>query len=245
MLFGALLRADGSHAPAQRGRACIAWVSAGGLAVFVYWFLHASVDWLWEFPRAHRRRARDARAGLRRLPAGGCPRRRSRAPASLVAVGGLLLPTVLAAPWISEIETQRALDGWRGDAEAAFSSLDRAKRLTRSRPGRCWCEGRSSSRARRLPSAEAAFRQVLEKEPDNAYGLLELGAIAGERRSRARGHATAGARACAAPPRRDHGGRAGGAPAGRTRTRFPPSTPVLWNVHVPGFSASREAQTKL
>jgi tetratricopeptide (TPR) repeat protein len=98
-----------------------------------------------------------------------------------VAAALLLLVPLLAAPWIAELETKRAVDGWREDPQAALSSLDRAESLNPLSTRPLLVRAAIELERSRLPAAEAAFREILEEEPDNAYALLQLGAIAGER----------------------------------------------------------------
>jgi hypothetical protein len=183
LLFGALACAlTGAALRRRDGGTAFAWVSAGALAVFIYWLFHASVDWLWEFPAL----AGSALAALGLAcadpPQALAPRRTgARAPTVPVAAALLLLVPLLAAPWIAELETKRAVDGWREDPQAALSSLDRAESLNPLSTRPLLVRAAIELERSRLPAAEAAFREVLEEEPDNAYALLQLGAIAGER----------------------------------------------------------------
>jgi hypothetical protein len=187
LLFGALaaalVAAAGRLARAgPAGRA----VSAAALAAFVYWLVHASVDWLWEFPAV----GGMAFALLGRAAAPDGPaaaRRRASRGAMVVLVGATLaLAVVLAGPWLAELETRRALDEWQGDPEAAFSRLDRAESLNPLSPRPRLVAGAIAIEQGRLGAARSHFDAALEREHDNAYALLELGAIAGQRGQRRR-----------------------------------------------------------
>jgi hypothetical protein len=189
LLFGALGCALWAGFARRRGpRGALAWVSAGALGMFSYWLLHASLDWLWEFPAlggiafaalglACAPAASKAAAPLRRLPAAGT---------AAVAVAAALLAVVLAFPWLAERETRRAVDGWRAAPAASFDRLDRAAALNPLSARPHTVAGTIAVELGQLGRAQAAFREVLAIEPENAYALLELGAIAAERGDRRR-----------------------------------------------------------
>jgi tetratricopeptide (TPR) repeat protein len=92
----------------------------------------------------------------------------------------------LAAPVLAERSVQRALDTWRSDPEAAFDQLDRADALNPLSDRARVVGGAIAVELGDLDRAEAEFRSTLEREPDEAYALLELGAISGQRGDRAR-----------------------------------------------------------
>ena len=189
LLFGAIASALVA-AVGRRRRAgpALAAVSAGALGIFAYWLAHASVDWLWEFPALGGMAF--ASLGLACAPAaldGPSPGRRLRGPAAVAAAALALVPAVvLAAPFLAEREVQNALDGWQSDPAAAFDRLDRADALNPLSPRARVVAGAIAVELGRLPQAEAEFRATLEREPDDAYALLELGAIAGQRGERGR-----------------------------------------------------------
>jgi MFS family permease len=189
LLFGAIGSALVA-AVARRRRAgpALAWVSAGALGIFGYWLVHASVDWLWEFPAIGG--AAFAALGLAcapAVPAEQGARRPVPRPAA-VATGAILLAlaVIVCGPFLAERETQRALDSWRADPGAAFDRLDRAKTLNplSARPN--LVAGAIAVKLDRLRRADVEFRGALEREPDDAYALLELGALAAQRGDRDR-----------------------------------------------------------
>jgi tetratricopeptide (TPR) repeat protein len=189
LLFGAIGAALAA-ALARRRRAgpALAWVSAGALGMFAYWLAHASVDWLWEFPALGG--VAFAALGLALAPAPAdelAPRRPlPRSAAALGAVALLACALALAAPVLAERSVQRALDTWRSDPEAAFDQLDRADALNPLSDRARVVGGAIAVELGDLDRAEAEFRSTLEREPDEAYALLELGAISGQRGDRAR-----------------------------------------------------------
>jgi O-antigen ligase len=189
LLFGALGCALWAGFARRRGtRGALAWVSAGTLGMFAYWLLHASVDWLWEFPAVGG--LAFAALGLACAPAAGrAAARRRRLPAAGVAlatVAAALVAVVLAGPWLAERETRRALDGWRASPAGSFDRLDRAAGLNPLSARPHTVAGTIAVELGQLDRARAAFREALAIEPANAYALLELGAIAAERGDRRR-----------------------------------------------------------
>jgi O-antigen ligase len=171
--------------PGAAERAC----AAAAVAVFAYWLLHASVDWLWEFPAVTVPAL--AMLGL----AGALAPREKRAepatttwsriaPALVVAPALLALGVSLALPWLAERHIARAADTWRTEPEAALERLDRAAALNPLATRAQLTEATIALRLDRIPRAERALREALERQPDNAYALLELGLIAASRGDR-------------------------------------------------------------
>jgi tetratricopeptide (TPR) repeat protein len=165
-----------------------AWISAGGLGIFVYWLLHASLDWLWEFP-ALAGLAFGA-IGLAAAPSAAATirsRRRVTRPLAVVCGATALVAAVaLAAPWLAERETRRAIDTWRTDPAAAYERLDRAASLNPLATRPHTVAGTIAASRGDLDRAQSAFEDALAVEPDNAYAALELGAIAAQRGDRRR-----------------------------------------------------------
>jgi tetratricopeptide (TPR) repeat protein len=182
LLFGALaaalLGALGSRAAPRPERAA----AAAGVALFAYWLLHASVDWFWEFPAL----TGPALAGLglacalspRAAAPTQPPPRRSRAGVALTAVVAPVLAVSFLLPWLAELEIDRAAEGWRTDPDGAFRRLERAEDLNPLAARPPLTAGTIALRVGRLEKAKEEFGQALEREPRNAYALLELGAIA-------------------------------------------------------------------
>ena len=164
---------------------CAARPAAGGrwravpLGVAGYWFLHASVDWFWEFAgltapafamlgAGRRRSLPGASSGPSpRAPRPGRGRLALAVPAGLVAVA---LALTLVPPWISKLQTERAGESWQADPAGAFDQLDSAAALNplatdppltaatialslgRARPSARRSSPRPSSATRRTPT---------------------------------------------------------------------------------------------
>ena len=133
-------------------------VAAAALAGFAYWVVHGSFDWFWEFAGlgapafallglacalapARRRPLAEPPAGDREPPAQAPPpSSRGRpaagrliAPRSLGLLAGALLALAaalsLAAPWLSQLQVQRAARIWPVAPQKAYSRLADAARL--------------------------------------------------------------------------------------------------------------------
>ena len=174
---------------ASRGRSAVAGAAVG---IAAYWLLHASVDWFWEF--AALTGTAIAMLGLagalapRPEEAGeeAGPPSRVRLPAAVAAsVAAGALAVSIALPWASELLVREASDNWTDDPQAAFDQLDTAASLN---PLSNVPQLTSASIALELgdiPRARAEFAEALEHDPETAYALIELGAIAAERGERA------------------------------------------------------------
>ena len=162
---------------------------AAATATAVYWLLHASVDWFWEFPAltgpAIALLGLAGALGVRRPEVG---ERRALAPR--LAVAGLAVAAIsCAAPWLSARESDRAAEQWHSDIGGAYARLDRARQLNPLSPEPDLIAGTIALRAEDQAEARRRFRAALERQPRIAYALLELGVIAaeqGQRRAAAR-----------------------------------------------------------
>jgi O-Antigen ligase len=163
-------------------------VAGGAIGVSVYWLLHASVDWLWEFPgltapaiamlgmagalAPRAAQATDA-AGVRRVPA------------AFAAAAAVPLALSFAFPWLAALQVDRATDGWRGDPETALDRLDTAADLNPLSNEAQLTAATIALSAGDTARARTEFAAALDRDPETAYALLELGAMAAERRERA------------------------------------------------------------
>jgi hypothetical protein len=162
--------------------------AAAASATFLYWLLHASVDWFWEFPAltgpALALLGLAGALGARRPEIGA---RRVLAP-RLAVVGVAAVALACTGPWLSARDTDRAADVWRSDLGGAYDRLDRARALNPLSAQPDLVAGTIALRAEDQAEAERRFRAALERQPRIGYALMELGVIAAERKqlSRAR-----------------------------------------------------------
>jgi tetratricopeptide (TPR) repeat protein len=181
--LGALLVAA---AAVRRRPAEVQAAAAAALGVFAYWFGHASVDWLWEFPgltapalaMLGTAAALATRSGDSPGPT-GAPRRPARRRVLAVAAPAIIaLALCLGALWLSALYLERGAGLWREDPQAAFDALDRAAALNPLSAAPDATAGTIALRLGRTEQARRHFLAVLDTEPDNAYAALELGLIA-------------------------------------------------------------------
>ncbi len=173
----------------RRGGGHAGAVIAAGGTVFVYWLLHASIDWFWEFPALTG--IAFAVLGLACAVSGGLPSagegrtRPSRLPHALgIATSGVAATFLLvsfALPWMSEREVERAASEWRSSPTAAFDRLDRAGALNPISPKPNLVAGTIAVRVEDQARAVSEFEKVLELEPRTPFALAELAALASER----------------------------------------------------------------
>jgi O-antigen ligase len=177
----------------RRRRGLGAAAAAAGVAAFVYWVVHGTIDWFWEFPALGA-----AAFALLGLAAGLLPRRAS-APGRPLGLGGpaalLALPVIAAAvsfclPWLSQLDQNKAVRTWRADAAAAFRSLDSAASLNPLSAEPKLLAGSIALRLGRTADSMRYFRQAIERDPGDSYAHLELGALLARAGSHAEGVAT-------------------------------------------------------
>jgi tetratricopeptide (TPR) repeat protein len=187
LLGGAFLALLGAAARALFAARELRGAAAAALGVFVYWLLHASVDWFWAFfaLTGSGLAALALAASLTPAPAAATARapredRRGGRTVALVAscVAAALLALAIAAPWLSAREVDHASDIWPEDPDAAFSALDRAETFNPLSSLPDATAGTIALRLDRTDEAERHFRDVLRDDPENAYAALELGLIA-------------------------------------------------------------------
>ncbi len=180
LFFAALGAAAVSAFRGLRATPAAAAAAAAAAASFVYWLLHASVDWFWEFPAL----TGPAVALLGLAGALGTQRREvnpQRKLVPLVAVVGLgVLAISLTAPWLSARESDRAAKEWQSGIGNAYSRLDRARALNPLSPQPDLMAGTIALRVEDQAEAQSRFEAALERQPRVAYALLELGVIAAE-----------------------------------------------------------------
>jgi tetratricopeptide (TPR) repeat protein len=194
----------------RRRRGIGAAAAAAATASFVYWLVHGSIDWFWEFPAlgGPAFALLGLAAGLlprRAAPAGG---RTPLAPARRPLVVGLLLALGLAAalsfaaPWLAEVDQNEAVSTWRATPAQALDKLDSASSLNPLSATPKLLAGSIALRLGRRADSERYFRAAIERDPGDAYAHLELGALLGQDGRRREAIATL-QRAAALDPRDD------------------------------------------
>jgi tetratricopeptide (TPR) repeat protein len=188
----------------RRRRGLGSAAAAAATASFLYWLIHGSIDWFWEFPalggaafallgmaagllpRPAERPVR-SRAAMAR---GGSPDPRLRA-ARAVAIGLAVVALLsFGAPWLAEVEQKTAISQWKGDPAAAFDTLDSAASLNPLSPTPKLLAGSIALRVGQRAKSERYFREAISRDPDDAYAHLELGALLAERGLRRQATAT-------------------------------------------------------
>jgi hypothetical protein len=124
------------------------------------------------------RSKRSERAGLDRWL------RRGRALGLAAGAAGLLAAASLAAPWLSQLQVQRAARIWTRAPKAAYAELDEAARLNPLSDEAYVVAGTIATRYGDLARADHEFSLALGRMPDDAYAALERGAIASTRGER-------------------------------------------------------------
>jgi O-antigen ligase len=170
-------------------------VAAAALAGFGYWAVHGSLDWFWEFAGlgasafamlgiacalAPPRQPASHDSG-RGLLAGAGARAVALATAVLVA---LLLTYTLAAPWLSELEVQRAARVWTSAPQGAYADLNEAASLNPLSDEPYLVAGSIALRYGEVARADRQFALALRRSSNDAYATLERGAIASARGER-------------------------------------------------------------
>jgi tetratricopeptide (TPR) repeat protein len=146
------------------------------LGGFFYWFLHGSVDWLWEYPALTAPAVAWLAAAARGDPGpAGPPRRRELRFLWLAPAAAALV--VLAFPWLAAREVRAATDTWQGHTQRAFDRLDLAERLNPLSDKASVVEGMIAVRTHRDERARQAFAQALDRNPSGWFPRLELAVL--------------------------------------------------------------------
>jgi hypothetical protein len=178
--------------------------AAAGLTCFVSWWVHGSVDWLWEFAGL----GAPAFAALG-LAAGLVPRRATRprpiargAAAIAFSAAAVLAALSLAAPWLAQRTVDAALANWGSDPSKAFDRLDTAASLNPLSPLPDLVGGSIALQLSRWSDAERLFRDAQARDRHSQFAEFELGLLAARAGRRAEAQARL-AHAVALSPRDD------------------------------------------
>jgi tetratricopeptide (TPR) repeat protein len=181
-------------------------VACAALAGFAYWVVHGSVDWFWEFAGlgapafallglacALAGRGREASRPDSGRDAGAENDEQSRPTATpatpwsarrrwLAVLAGAVIALVAAAsliaPWLSQLQIERAASIWTRAPSAAYASLDDAAKLNPLSDEPYLVAGSIALRFGDLARAKHEFSLALARSPNDDYATFELGAIA-------------------------------------------------------------------
>jgi tetratricopeptide (TPR) repeat protein len=198
LLFGAFAAALAAVWRALRARPADdlrAAVAGGAGIAFVYWLVHGSADWFFEYPGLS-----VAAFAMLGLAASLAPRRGtvpievaegagdrgtvpvlSRPPAAILApvTAVLVLAAVaLFGLWGSDHEVKAAAKTYAKTPNAAYERLDRARTLDPFSDRADSLAGSIAGRLGDLGRADAGFGRALSRVPDDQYATLERGVIA-------------------------------------------------------------------
>jgi hypothetical protein len=195
-LLAALLACLRALRTDDRLRAAAASAAAAG---FVYWVVHGSFDWFFEYAALGGGAfallgiacslsppdTRGIRVGGRLAPSRGGRQLALRAGIGVAAAAiSLAVVASLAAPWLSRMEVERAGRIWPADSRAAYATLREAAKLNPLSDEPYVVGGSIALRRGQLGEADRQFSRALSRTPEESYATLELGAIASGRGER-------------------------------------------------------------
>lgn len=159
-------------------------MSAGAVAAFVYWLVHGSVDWLWEFPALSVVAFVFLAISARLSDVAPVPVPSSRWFAVLVrpvvTLASVAVIASMVLPWLSAENTARAADHWGADPTAAFAMLRRAASLDPLSDEPDLVAGAIASRLTEWPRMREEFAAAVTRNPGNWYSHLELAIAEGK-----------------------------------------------------------------
>ncbi len=168
--------------PALRTSALAGGAAGAAVLGFLYWVVHGSLDWFWEFAGLGAPAIAmlgiaiavaagiEGRAGVR-LP-GGWPLGVG------LAVLGMVLAMAFTLPWLAERDLRSARETVGSNPALALEKLDRASDLNPLSPTAAKTAALVHMRAGRFDRSRAELRQALERDDGDSFVWLQLGAIA-------------------------------------------------------------------
>jgi hypothetical protein len=189
LMLGAFVAGLIAALPALRRNDLAGAAAGAGVLTFLYWFLHSSLDWFWEFPglagpallglgvamalaRAGREPEADAEAKPER------PLLSSPAPIAIATICTLLLAASVIPPWLSERDLRRGAELASNNPEAALDRFDRAADLNPLSPLPEKAAGIVEIRSGDYAEAERRLLSASERDPDDSGMHLMLGVLA-------------------------------------------------------------------
>jgi hypothetical protein len=200
-LIGALLLFGGIGAACvaaarrmRRSGVAGATTAAACLVGFAYFVIHGSIDWLWEYPALGAPAL--ALLGLATtvgtvpepaltgtsagVGADSVPPNRPRRIA-IGAIGAVAVLAIVASmlfPWLSERQVESARAAASADPAAALQKLEHAAALNPLATLPDEIAGVILGETGQVAAAEAKFRDVLGREPEDPFAFLQLGVLA-------------------------------------------------------------------
>jgi hypothetical protein len=167
LLFGTFVVSSSlSAVRSRRLGPSAAALAAGSLGAGAYWLVHASYDWFWHYPALTAPTTFLLGAAcaplLSEVPAPGAKRGRWAAVAVLAVGVAVAIPL-----FFSQRYATRAYGEWQDDPAAAFDDLDRAASLDPYDPQPLLAKGVIALRIDRDEEAVSAFRDALDRAPDD------------------------------------------------------------------------------
>jgi hypothetical protein len=147
---------------------------AAALGAGAYWLVHASIEWFWTYPGVTAPVM--AMLGAACAPALLAPE--NEKPPRQLRIGGVVAAAVLALtmipPYLSERYVNEAYKSWQGDPEGAYRALDRAASLNPFSDAPLLAEGAIAREQEDTERAIAAFREAVDRKPDEWAGHYYL-----------------------------------------------------------------------
>lgn len=184
LLFGAFVVLLGWKLVRANSRAASPLIPAA-IALFVYWFVHSSVDWLWEIPAVTLPMFLVVGVALTMSSDSPDPPASLPFPAGrpIVAAVSLVGAVSLLLPWLAARQETVALQTWRVKPAAAAHALSAARGLNPLSDQPDLIAGAIAARRHDYPEMRASFANALRRNPADWYAHLELGALAAIERS--------------------------------------------------------------
>jgi hypothetical protein len=203
LMLGAFVAGLVAALPALRRGDLGGAVAGTGVLMFLYWFVHGSLDWFWEFPGlagagllglgvamavagAARGRASgdapaedlEAPAADPGAPAPARPLLSGPLPFAVAGLCTLLIAASVIPAWLSERELRRGTELAATNPEAALKRFDRAADLNPLSPLPDKAAGVVEIRSGDYAAADRALRAAYERDPGDSGLHLLLGVVA-------------------------------------------------------------------
>jgi uncharacterized membrane protein (GlpM family) len=151
-------------------------IRLGVFGLWVYWLVHASVDWFYEIPAVTAPVFAFLGLALALRPSGStAPPTTSRAPLAVGIAACAAGAVALVPPYLAARDVRSAVAVWPVDSASAFDRLDRARRLDPLSDEPDLYAGAIATRLDEPARMRLHFARVLERNEFNWYARLQLG----------------------------------------------------------------------